>query len=236
MDGRSGSLVKVVGYAVVTALTLDGALVLGLVMGNVLFEGINVHLSDLASSLLVLPLVLLGLFGGGALWGVFVASMNGGEKLRLAKVGGLTYGLAVLLGGIALELVFTGLSALGSGALVVPIHVAFTIVFVPAAGVIAGLCARRVAGALGRDEVKGQIGLYSGVAGALGFLAVNMVMLALGWQVGGPGAAARSTMITVMLTSNAGTALAGGAAMGWALHGAQVGEATAGDVAVGIGV
>jgi len=42
-------------------------------------------------------------------------------------------------------------------------------------------------------------------------------MLAFGWQAGAPGAAERFTMITVMLTRNAGTALAGGAVLGWAL-------------------
>jgi hypothetical protein len=43
-------------------------------------------------------------------------------------------------------------------------------------------------------------------------------MEALGWQVGGPNAAARATMLTVMFAGNAGAALIGGAWLGWRLH------------------
>ena len=42
-------------------------------------------------------------------------------------------------------------------------------------------------------------------------------MEALGWQVGGPGAAERATMLTVLFVSNLGAALAGGAMLGMTL-------------------
>jgi hypothetical protein len=45
-------------------------------------------------------------------------------------------------------------------------------------------------------------------------LCVNLGLEALGWQVGGPGAAARATMLTVLFVSNLGAALAGGAMLG----------------------
>jgi hypothetical protein len=42
-------------------------------------------------------------------------------------------------------------------------------------------------------------------------LIANLVMEAFGWQVGGPRAAERATMLTVMFTGNIVAALAGGA-------------------------
>lgn len=216
MNIQHNPLISIVSLSLLTVLTLAGGLVLAFVVGNLLFESLNVHISGLASGLLAFPVLLVGLFGGGALWGFFVARLTGGDAARLAKVGALSYGVTVLVVGIVLELLF-GLLSLVARELPIPIHVSFTLVFVPSAGVIAALCARRLATAMGREDARARVGTYSGLAGAAGFLVVNLVMLALGWQVGAPGAAERSTMITVMLTSNVGTALAGGAAMGWVL-------------------
>ena len=58
-----------------------------------------------------------------------------------------------------------------------------------------------------------RIGVSSGSVS----LAVNLGMEALGWQVGGPGAAERATMLTVLFVSNLGAALAGGAMLGMTL-------------------
>ena len=44
-----------------------------------------------------------------------------------------------------------------------------------------------------------RVGLTAGLA----FLAVNLGMEALGWQVGGPGAAERATMLTVTSSTSA---------------------------------
>jgi hypothetical protein len=214
----SRSWLLVGGFSLLTTLTLAGGLALAFVVGNLLFESMNVHLTEVASALLILPLFLVVLFGSGAAWGYAVARLTNGDTRRLVRVGGLTFGGAVLLVGIALELVFALLSALAR-VNPLPIHVSFTILFVPTAGAIAALCTRRMARVLGREDVRRKLGLASGLAAAIAFLTVNLVMLALGWQVGGPGAAERFTMITVTLTSNAGAALAGGAAMGWVLSG-----------------
>lgn len=206
----------VLATALVTPLTLAGGLALGLVTAGLLFESINVHVSGLVSGLVALPVLLVMLFGGGAAWGYAIARLVNGEAKKLARAGALTYGGAVILVGIVLELLFGLISVVGRD-MRLPIHVAFTIVFVPSAGIIAALCTRSLAGALGWEAMKSSLALYSGLAASVGFLVVNMIMLALGWQVGGPGAAERLTMITVMLTSNAGAALVGGAAMGWVL-------------------
>jgi hypothetical protein len=57
-----------------------------------------------------------------------------------------------------------------------------------------------------------------GLAAALAFLAVNLAMEAAGWVVGGPRAAERFTMLTVMFAGDLGAALAGGAVLGWTLQ------------------
>jgi len=69
--------------------------------------------------------------------------------------------------------------------------------------------------------VAGAGGLALGIAlcswslaAGLAFLAADLTMDALGWRVGAPGAAERATMITVLLVSSLGAALAGGAAIG----------------------
>ena len=58
-----------------------------------------------------------------------------------------------------------------------------------------------------------RIGVSSGSVSP----AVNLGMEALGWQVGGPGAAERATMLTVLFVSNLGAALASGAMLGMTL-------------------
>jgi hypothetical protein len=61
------------------------------------------------------------------------------------------------------------------------------------------------------------LALRVGLTAALAFLAINLGMEVLGWQVGGPGAEERATMLTVLLVSNLGAALAGGAVLGLTL-------------------
>ena len=68
--------------------------------------------------------------------------------------------------------------------------------------------------ALGRSRAARALALRVGLTAALAFLAVNLGMEALGWQIGAPGAEERGTMITVLIVSNVGAALAGGALVG----------------------
>jgi len=212
-------------FALLTALTLAGGLALALVGGNRIFETFTGHMSGFLSGLAAFPVVLLAVFGAGGLWGFAAARLTGADPWRLTVTAALTYGGVILLAGILLELVFGLLGALGS-VVRIPIHIAFTLVFVPAAGFIAALCSQKLLAAL---EING-LGLSAltqvGLAAAAGFLAVNLVMLALGWQVGGPGAAERYTMITVMLSSNTGAALAGGFLLGRLLSRDDVGGDT----------
>jgi hypothetical protein len=60
-----------------------------------------------------------------------------------------------------------------------------------------------------------------GLAAGLTFLAVNLTLESLGWVVGGPGAAERATMVTVLALGDLSAALVGGAVMGLKLAAAK---------------
>ena len=98
-----------------------------------------------------------------------------------------------------------------------PVHRLFTAIFVPSAGLIAGISSLILTWALAWGRRGLAVALRVGLAAALTFLAVNLSLEALGWQVGGPGAAERTTMLTVLFVSNLGVALAAGAVLGMTL-------------------
>jgi hypothetical protein len=98
-----------------------------------------------------------------------------------------------------------------------PVHRLFTVLFVPAAFLIAATSSLVLAWALGWGRVAPVLALRVGLTAALAFLAVNLGMEALGWLIGAPGAEERGTMITVLIAANLGAALAGGAMLGLTL-------------------
>ena len=98
-----------------------------------------------------------------------------------------------------------------------PVHRLFTVLFVPSAGLIAGTSSLALGWALGWGRAAPALALRVGLTAALAFLAVDLGMEALGWQVGGSRAAERATMLMVLFVSNLGAALAGGAMLGMTL-------------------
>lgn len=98
-----------------------------------------------------------------------------------------------------------------------PVHRVFTLLFVPTAFLIAGTSSLALGWALGWGRAARTLALHVGLTAALGFLAINLGMEGVGWLVGGPGAEERGTMITVLIVSNLGAALAGGAMLGMKL-------------------
>jgi hypothetical protein len=98
-------------------------------------------------------------------------------------------------------------------------HYLFTLAFLPAVGLAAGLNTRRLTSKLGLDEWKNAVGRNAGLAAAIGFLTINLVLVfVFEWKVGGPYAGTRYSMIKIMHLCNAGAALFAGAAMGWTLQ------------------
>jgi hypothetical protein len=205
--------------AVITLATLFGGLLLGTAIGFFVFESLPGHStlspSALHISLAALP-AFLGFLGGSAAWGVCMGRLAGSaEARRMAAAGMLGFAPITLVLGIGLSavepFVVEQIDAL------FPIHRIFTLMFVPSAFLIAGLSAWAVGLGLRNGPLARTLLWRVGGVAAIAFLAVNLVMEASGWVVGGPNAAQRYTMLTVMFLGNLGAALAGGAALGWSL-------------------
>ena len=77
-------------------------------------------------------------------------------------------------------------------------------------------------GTLGLKELKKSVGLYTGLASALGFLAVGLILFfGFGWEVGYH-IIGKSGMLKILLFCSIGGALTGGTAMGWVLQNSRI--------------
>jgi hypothetical protein len=205
--------------ALITVVTLLGGLLLGTVVGFYVFESLPGH-STLSPSAIHISLAALpafaGFLGGSAMWGLWMGRMAGSaETRRMAIAGMLGFAPITLVLGIGLSAVEPFVvEQIGAR---FPIHRIFTLMFVPSAFLIAGISAWAIGIGLRNGPLARSLFWRVGGAAALVFLAVNFVMEFSGWVVGGPGAAERYTMLTVMFLGNFGAALAGGAVLGWAL-------------------
>ena len=99
-----------------------------------------------------------------------------------------------------------------------PIERLFTVLFVPAAFLIAGTSSFAIGQGLRDTGLSITLFWQAGLVSAAAFLALNITMEALGWVVGAPGAAERATMVTVLAAGNIAAALAGGALLGYRLN------------------
>ncbi len=202
--------------AVSTAASLVGGLLLGIAAGNLVFNWLPGHSltnpSPAAMAVAAVP-ALAGMFIGSALWGVLMGRLaQTNQWRRMALAGGLGFAPITIGLGIALQILEPiALNALGAW---LPIQRLFTVLFVPAAFAIAGVSAWGLGLGLEKRPLARHWPWKVGLAAALAFLAVNLIMETLGWVVGAPRAAERFTMLTVMTLGNLGAALAGGAVMG----------------------
>jgi len=105
------------------------------------------------------------------------------------------------------------IAAAGLGAQI-PLHRLFTLLFVPTTLLIGGAGGLALGIGLRNRRLAWRLALRAGGAAAAAFLAVNVGMEALGWQVGAPRATERLTMLTVLLVSDVGAAVASGATIG----------------------
>ncbi len=202
--------------ALVTPLCLIGSVFVGGLLGDVLHAGLGHLAEDTRIALAVIP-ALLAVIGGGALWGRAIARITQvGDARRMTWAGALGYGPTVILVALGLT-VLENLIVEQRRVPDLPIHVVFTLLFAPAALVVAAIGALALGVALKDKALLARLAIGSGLAAGITFLVVNLLMDALGWRVGAPGAAERATMLTVMLTSNLAASLAAGAVIGWLL-------------------
>lgn len=203
--------------ALVSGLFLFGGLLVGLLAGFAV-NGLPMHVPEQTKNLLSALPVMAIITAAGAGWGLAMARLTGvSESRRMTWAGALSFSPSILAAGIALSLLEVAIVERGGGS-DLPVHQVFSLLFVPATFFVAGIGGLAM-GLAARDwALAFKLFLASGFAGGLAFLAVNLVMDALGWRVGAPGAVERTTMLTVMMLGSLAAALAGGGAIGYQLQ------------------
>jgi hypothetical protein len=212
--------------ALLTAITLAGSIAL-------IFEVIP-RMPGLASA--HVPITLKFIAGiavffslplaGGALWGAGTAALMKRNVKSPTVFGALSWGSSVAVLGILLYFSQIPAAALNPSLEWIPnsTHMIFTTIFVPAVALAASFNTWMMSGKLGFNDDKGMIGKKAGIAAGLVFLIVSMSLLfILDWEIAGPFAGRRYSMIKIMLVCNTGAALAGGMVMGWMLASQQKG-------------
>ncbi|HJS27994.1 MAG TPA: hypothetical protein VJ768_00115 [Anaerolineales bacterium] len=225
-------------YGFATAATLVGGMALGIVAASVLSEALPGHMAA-RNTVAAIP-ALAGILGSGALWGWTMDRLaRTGEARRMALAGALGFSAPAILA--MLSLFALEETAVNMFRLITnqppQIHRIFTLLFVPTAAILAATGSGALGAALRNYPLARRLALSAGLAGGAGFLVVNLAMEALGWQVGGPGAAERATMITVLAVGCLGAALAAGTAVGANLsrYVAGMPEVSAGAVTAEVG-
>lgn len=216
LNARTGAPRAATLSALVTALGLIGGLLLGGAAGELVFNFLPGHSTtqpSVAHILLAAAPALLGILAGSAVWGAWMGRLAGArDGRRMAAAGALGFAPITIALGLALALLEpVAVDRLGAQ---FPIAGLFTLFFVPAAGLIAGVGAGAIGLGLRDKALAWRLGWRAGLAAGITFLLVNVALEQLGWRVGAPQAAARATMLTVLLLSNLGAALVAGAAVG----------------------
>lgn len=199
-----------------TAFTLGGS-----IWGFIFMRGPNsvtrLHIIFLDN----MPLHLIVSFAiflcGGGLWGLGIARLMNGNTRSMIKTCALSWSGPVFIfyisggggfGKISILPIFINHSE----------HYNFLLIFVAVIGIITAINAYVVTGKLGFIELRKSVGLYTGLAAALGFLAVGLILLyAFGEEVGKL-VPVKHGMLLIFLICSIGAALTGGMAMGWKLE------------------
>jgi hypothetical protein len=209
----------VVLFGLWTAFTLVGSVWAALFMlGPNSITRLDVIPSDnMGEQLLAgLPFYLCG----GGLWGWGIARMMNKDAKSTAIACALSWTGTGFVSIIALVQLGTSIrSAQIFPYCCNPTHYAFLSTFDPVIAFVAAINAYMVPGKLGFHELKKSTGMYAGIAAALGFLAVGLIVLfGLGWGVG----EYPRKMLTLLQFCNIGAALAGGMAIGWVLEKSRI--------------
>jgi len=159
----------------------------------------------------------------GGLWGLGIARLMNADAKSMVKTCALSWSATVFTFLIAVS--FLGLSLGGFSRInILPdfrhsTHYNFLSIFAPVVGIVTAINAYVVIGKLGFHELKKSAGMHAGIAAALGFLAVGLILLyGFGWEVGKP-VPGKYQMLLLLEICNIGAAIAGGIAMGSSLRG-----------------
>jgi hypothetical protein len=227
---RKGSIImklKSITFAVVlglwTVFTLGGS-----VWGFTFLAGPNsVTRSIVISSdniILHLVAALSVYLCGGGLWGLGIARLMNGNAKSMMKACALSWaatGFTFAIGlGFSLPLIHKIIRILPNCCH--STHYLFLSIFVAVIGLVTAINTYVATGKLGYQELKKSAALRTGIAAALGFLSVGLILLyGLGWEVGYP-MPGKYGMLLLALICSIGAALTGGMAMGWALEKSRI--------------
>jgi hypothetical protein len=195
-----------------TARDLVGGLLIGAALGG-LIDGLGKSVPTLARILAVIVTGIV-LTISARIWGRDIARLAPESDAGAAgRAAAFTVGPAVVI--VALALAGLEPVIIQRGARTgLEIHRVYTLAFVPVTLVIAAVGAF----ALGRGLYEAKFGIRiavgAGIAAAASFLVVDLLMDALGWRVGAPGAGRRATMVVVTTLGLFAAAAAAGATIG----------------------
>ncbi len=197
----------------ISAIYLLGGLALGLGLALPV-NAVPIHAPQTIKTVLSGVVMLTALTFAGVGWGRALGRRYGWTDSRKAgRAAGFAFGPTLLVVAILLAL----LEPLVLEAAGFPIHVVFTLMFVPAAFLVAAVSTGAVVATVADRRHALRAAVQTGAGAAAGFLIANVLMDLMGWRVGAPGAAERATMLTVSLVGTLAAALAGGAVLGVAL-------------------
>jgi hypothetical protein len=195
-----------------TVRDLVGGLIVGVALGAAI-DGSGKSFPTLARALAIVV-------AGSAV--ITSARLWGGDMGRLAGVsntraGGWSAALALTPAVVIVGLILGELEPVfvqRGARLGLELHVVYMLLFVAATMVVAAVGAFALGTGLYRAAFGLRLAIPAGLAAAAAFLAVVLVMDALGWRVGAPDAGRRATMIVVTAISLFAAAASAGGAIG----------------------
>jgi len=207
---KTGSFKIAAFTALLTVITLGGSIWLFIVIAG---PNSVSRFHVITTDNLALPLAVIVFLCGGGFWGAGLARLMKANANPLAMTIMFTWSTMLCI--VIALVVAGGFSKIN----VLPTfphsrHYNFLLIWVPTVGIITAITAHVASGKLGFKEERKSVGMYTGVAAALGFLTAGTALpLGFGWEVGRghPG------MLTVFLICIISAALTGGAALGWML-------------------
>ena len=198
--------------AVATPASLMGGVLVGATLG-VLLDRLSIHAPDQT----LILLVMIPIFGGGALWGILLSRIHGLPNRTGATItGSLSFGLGVIGAAtllLRLERILVGQHRLSG----VPVHVIFTLLFVPATFLVAAIGSSAILLVSGNRTHWIRSALMTGLTASLSFLIIDLLLDSLGMRVGAPRAAEHFTMLSVAFLGSTAAAFSGGAILGLVL-------------------
>jgi hypothetical protein len=195
--------------AAITAVSLMGGVLVGVAIG-VLMDRLPFHAPD--QTLVILAITPI--FGGGALWGSLLSRLhNFPNRIGASIAGSLSFGFGVI-GAAYLLLALEKALIEQPHRHAIPIHIIFTLLFVPATFLVATIGASAILLVGGIRDHWFRSALTTGLAASLSFLVMDLLLDTLGMRVGAPRAAEHFTMLTVAFLSSSAAAFSAGAILG----------------------